>query len=138
MLAHTLNPREKVKGSNEWAVSGEYTDSGYPLVANDPHLALDTPATFHESNLVHEMGEDSYSVSGVQFPGAPGIIQGCNDRLCWGSTVHPMDVTDVFQDEVLTNALGLPTHTVHSGEAEPLTYAFQSFFVNVVGDGVAG
>ena len=137
LLAHTLVPTEKVKGSNEWAVSGDYTDSGYPLVANDPHLALNTPATFHESNLVHEMGEDSYSVSGVQFPGAPGIIQGCNDRLCWGSTVHPMDVTDVFQDEVLLNALGLPTHTVHSGEAEPLTYALQSFFVNAVGDGVA-
>ncbi len=137
LLAHTLNPREKVKGSNEWAVSGKYTESGYPLVANDPHLALDTPATFYESNLVHEMGEDSYSVSGVQFPGAPGIIQGCNDWLCWGSTVHPMDVTDVFRDEVLKNALTLPTHTVHSGEAEPLTWAFQSFFVNVVGDEVA-
>lgn len=134
ILSQALNPRERVKGSNEWAVSGAHTENGYPLVANDPHLALNTPSTFYESNLVHEMGEDSYSVGGVQFPGAPGIIQGCNDWLCWGSTVHPMDVTDVFQDEVLTNALGLATHTVHSGEAEPLNLAFQSFFVNVVGD----
>ena len=133
-LASTLRPREKVKGSNEWAVSGDHTKSGNPLVANDPHLALNTPSTFYEQNLVHDLGEDSYSVSGLQFLGAPGIIQGCNDWICWGSTVHPMDVTDVFRDQVLTNALGQPTQTVHSGVAEPLTHVYQSFFVNVLGD----
>jgi len=134
LLARALESREWDKGSNEWAVSGAFTESGYPLVANDPHLALDTPATFHESNLVYDLGEDAYAVSGVQFAGAPGIIHGCNNWICWGSTVHPMDVTDVFQDEVLTNALTLPTHTVHSGEAEPLQQIFQSFFVNVTGN----
>lgn len=134
LLARALESREWDKGSNVWAVSGAFTESGYPLVANDPHLALDTPATFHESNLVYNLGEDAYAVSGVQFAGAPGIIQGCNDRICWGSTVHPMDVTDVFQDEVLTNALTLPTHTVHNGKAEPLQLIFQSFFVNVMGN----
>jgi len=134
LLRDAMRPLERQKGSNEWAVSGEYTDSGYPLVANDPHLSLNTPATFHESNLVYDLGEDSYSVSGIQFPGAPGIIQGCNNWICWGSTVHPMDVSDVFQDQVLRNALTLPTHTVHSGSAEPLQQIYQSFFVNVVGD----
>ncbi len=134
LLASTLKPREKVKGSNEWAVSGNHTKTGYPLVANDPHLALNTPATFYEQNLVHEMGQDGYSVSGVVFPGVPGIAQGCNDWICWGSTVHPMDVTDVFQDAVLKNALGQPTHTVHSGVPEPITNVYQSFFVNVLGD----
>ncbi|NND57303.1 MAG: penicillin acylase family protein [Xanthomonadales bacterium] len=136
LLSHVLTPAEKVKGSNEWAVSGVHTENGYPLVANDPHLALNTPATFHESNLVYDTGEGSYSVGGVQFPGAPGIIQGCNDLICWGSTVHPMDVTDVFQDTVELNAYGLPVATVHVDGTEPLTYAFQSFFINVVGDGV--
>jgi penicillin amidase len=134
LLAGALKPREKDKGSNEWAVSGKYTESGFPLVANDPHLALDTPATFHESNLVYDLGEDSYAVSGIQFPGAPGIILGCNNWACWGASVHPMDVTDVFQDEVLLNVGGLPTHTVHNGVPEPLKVIFQSYFVNVIGD----
>lgn len=137
-LRDALKPLDRVKGSNEWAVSGTHTQSGYPLVANDPHLGLDTPSTFHESNLVYQLGKDSYSVSGVQFAGAPGIIQGCNDWLCWGSTVHPMDVTDVFQDEALLLPLpggGLPTHTVHNGVAEPIKTIFQSYFVNNVGDG---
>lgn len=135
LLRDSMRPLERSKGSNEWAVSGAHTESGYPLVANDPHLSLNTPATFHESNLVYDLAEGGYSVSGVQFPGAPGIIQGCNDRICWGSTVHPMDVSDVFQDQVLRNALTLPTHTVHSGTAEPLQHVYQSFFVNVIGDG---
>jgi len=135
LLSSAMNPHEAVKGSNEWAVSGEYTESGYPLIANDPHLGLDTPATFHESNLVYDMGENSYSVSGIIFPGVPGILQGCNDWICWGSTVSPMDVSDVFADQVLKNTITLPTHTVHNGVPEPLQHIYQSFFTNVVGDG---
>jgi penicillin amidase len=135
MLQDSMRPFDRNKGSNEWAVSGAHTASGFPLVANDPHLSLDTPATFHESNLVYDLEVGGYAVSGVVFPGVPGIVQGCNNWLCWGSTVHPMDVSDVFQDAVLTNAFGLPTHSVHNGSAEPLQPVFQSFFVNAVGDG---
>lgn len=135
LLRDTMRPFDRSKGSNEWAVSGAHTASGYPLVANDPHLSLNTPATFHESNLVYDLGEAGYSVSGMVFPGAPGIIQGCNDWICFGSTVNPLDVSDVFLDEVLRNALTLPTHTVHSGVPEPLQQIYQSFFVNVIGDG---
>jgi penicillin amidase len=135
LLRDSMQPFDRNKGSNEWAISGSLTESGYPLVANDPHLSLNTPATFHESNLVFDLGEDGYSVSGIQFPGAFGLIQGCNDRVCWGSTVNPLDVSDVFLDDVLRNALTLPTHTVHSGNPEPLQHIYQSFFVNVIGDG---
>lgn len=137
-LRDALKPLDRDKGSNEWAVSGDHSLSGYPLIANDPHLALNTPATFHESNLVYQMGDQGYSVSGVQFAGAPGIIQGCNDWICWGSSVHPMDVTDIFQDEAILLPLpggGLPTHTVHDGVAEPVRIIFQSYFVNNIGDG---
>jgi penicillin amidase len=134
LLKSILEGREKDKGSNEWAISGEFTESGYPMVANDPHLALNTPATMHEVNLVYDLGEDSYSVSGIQILGGFGVILGCNDNICTGGTVHPMDVNDVFQDPLQTNALGLPTHTVHSGVAEPLNIEFQAFFLNVIGD----
>jgi penicillin amidase len=136
ILSALFDSNKHDNGSNEWAVSGAFTESGYPLVANDPHLPLDTPAIFHESSLVYDLGEDSYSVSGTMFPGGPGQVIGCNDRICWGATVHPMDVTDIFRDTLLTNALGLPTHSVHSGQAEPLQTIIQSYFVNVTGDGV--
>jgi acyl-homoserine lactone acylase PvdQ len=31
-------------GSNEWVISGKHTRDGRPILANDPHLALDQPA----------------------------------------------------------------------------------------------
>ncbi|MDX1556911.1 MAG: penicillin acylase family protein, partial [Xanthomonadales bacterium] len=137
-LKEALKPLERDKGSNEWAVSGAHTDSGYPLIANDPHLSMDTPAIWYESNLVYEMGPASYSVSGVSFAGAPSIILGCNNWICWGATVHPMDVTDIFQDQAVLLPLpggGLPVATVHNGVAEPVRTIFQSYFANSIGDG---
>ncbi|MGY6629716.1 MAG: penicillin acylase family protein [Wenzhouxiangella sp.] len=122
-------------GSNWWAVSGEHTASGFPLFANDPHLGLTMPPIFMSENLV--VRDEGITVSGVVFPGAPVNAQACTDFFCWGSTVNRMDVTDVFQDQILTNVYGLPTHTVHSGQPEPVLYAFQSYFLNQPGNGVA-
>lgn len=134
LFEKALDPAKGGSGSNTWAVAGEHTVSGNALIANDPHLSLDTPSIFVEERLTVS-GADGYTVGGVAFPGVPGIVQGCTDVFCWGSTVHPMDVTDVFQEQLLTNNLGLPTHTVYKGEAEPLQLVFQSYFVNNVGDG---
>lgn len=122
-------------GSNWWAVSGEHTASGYPLFANDPHLGLTMPPIFMNENLV--IRDEDMVVSGILFPGAPVNAQACTPFFCWGSTVNRLDVTDVFQDPILVNNFGLPTHTVHGGVPEPVVYAFQSYFVNQVGNGVA-
>ena len=37
-------------------------------------------------------------VTGVGFPGSPGVILGQNQDITWGATTNPMDVTDVFSD----------------------------------------
>lgn len=136
LLGKTMHPRDGRGGSNEWAVAGSQTASGMPLVANDPHLGLNMPPIFTEEHHIVG-GEDGYAASGVSLPGAPGIIQGCNEYLCWGSTVNPMDVTDTFEETLVVNSLGLPTHTVFNGELEPVQWLFQSYFANSVGDGMA-
>ena len=115
-------------GSNWWAVSGEHTASGYPLFANDPHLGLTIPPIFMSENTV--VRDEGMAVSGVVFPGTPVHAQACTPFLCWGSTVNRLDVTDVFQDQILVNNFGLPTHTVHNGQPERILYAFQSYFLN--------
>ena len=122
-------------GSNWWAVSGEHTESGYPLFANDPHLGLSIPPIFMNENLV--IRDEGVAVSGVVFPGTPVVAQACTPFLCWGSTVNRLDVTDVFQDPILVNNFGLPTHTVHAGVPEPILYVFQSYFLNNPSNGVA-
>ena len=133
-LARTMEARDGRGGSNEWAVSSAFTADGMPLVANDPHLGLNMAPVFTEDHLIIE-GENGFFTSGAAVPGVPGIVQGCNDALCWGSTVNPMDVTDVFEETLVVNSLGLPTHTVFNGELEPVQWIFQSYFVNNVGDG---
>jgi penicillin amidase len=133
MLGETLEPRLDGRGgSNLWAIDGSLTDSGDPLVANDPHLSLGLPSVFMEAH-VSIAGANAF---GASVPGTPGIIQGCTDVYCWGSTVHPVDVTDTYQETLVLNTYGLPSHTVYQGEQEPLTYVFQSYYVNQVGDGV--
>lgn len=39
-------------GSNSWVISGKYTESGYPMLADDPHLFISIPSNFWEVHLV--------------------------------------------------------------------------------------
>lgn len=135
LISPHLRPRENRAGSNEWVVAGSMTQSGKPILANDPHLSLALPSVFVEQHL-YAATTPALNVTGVTVPGAPGVIQGCNDRLCWGTTTNPLDVTDVFQETLRLNTYGLPYATVHNGVEEPVEWVFQNFYVNKVGDGV--
>lgn len=91
-----LSPSKRYYGSNNWVVSGSHTKSGYPMLANDPHLSLDTPPVWWESHISTPEGD----VAGVTFPGAPGVVLGHNDYIAWGATVVAADVTDIYKEEV--------------------------------------
>ena len=41
-VPHLMGEGEGV-GSNSWVVSGELTESGKPMLANDPHLGISAP-----------------------------------------------------------------------------------------------
>lgn len=136
MLDAALNRREVDTGSNEWAVSGSLTKSGRPIQANDPHLALNSPATFLPAGL-HGGGFD---IVGQSVPGSPYILQGQNRNLSWGSTVNPLDVTDVFQETIVADPRspsGLSI--VHNSPNPALDFLIpvpEVFRANTVGDGV--
>jgi len=131
-----LQSTEQPKGSNAWLVSGEHTASGNAMIANDPHLTMDTAAIWYESHLVYNNDGEEWHVNGVTKSGVPFVVLGCNNASCWGATVNPLDVIDFFNEEFLTNALTLPTHTLYKGNPEPIQQVFQSYFVNVIGDEV--
>ncbi|NBB93998.1 MAG: penicillin acylase family protein [Gammaproteobacteria bacterium] len=133
LLGTTIGRADNRAGSNWWVVSGDHTESGYPIMANDPHLGLDMPALMINENIV--IRDENRIVSGVTPPGTPLTLLGCNVDICWGLTNHNIDVTDYFQEEIRTNSYGLPTHTVHADGDDPVLYAFQSYFVNSIGDG---
>ncbi len=79
-------------GSNSWVVAGSRTRSGRPMLANDPHLGLRSPATFYLARLE----TPSLSVVGATLPGVPGVVIGRSDRIAWALTALEPDVQDLF------------------------------------------
>ncbi len=80
-------------GSNNWAVSGSKTASGYPILANDPHLSLTLPSIWYEMQL----SAPGYNSYGVTLQGSPAVIIGFNEQTAWGTTNVASDVMDWYQ-----------------------------------------
>jgi penicillin amidase len=80
-------------GSNNWAVTGSRTANGAAILCNDPHLGLNLPSLWYESQLTAP-GINCY---GVSIPGAPGIVIGFNDSISWGFTNNYRDVKDFYE-----------------------------------------
>ncbi|MEO6289973.1 MAG: penicillin acylase family protein, partial [Ginsengibacter sp.] len=80
-------------GSNNWAVAGSKTKSGYPILCNDPHLGLNLPSLWYEMQI----STPSYNAYGATFPGAPAIIIGFNDSCAFGFTNAGRDVRDYYE-----------------------------------------
>ncbi|MFY9315039.1 MAG: penicillin acylase family protein [Burkholderiales bacterium] len=89
-------PDNEGLGSNNWVVSGARTESGKPLLANDPHLGLTAPPVWYFAQLT----APGVSVIGATLPGVPGVILGRNERLAWGFTNTGPDVQDLFIEKL--------------------------------------
>ncbi len=79
-------------GSNNWAVSGKLTHSGFPILCNDMHLGLTLPMIWYEVQL----SAPGVNVRGVAFPGAPSVVAGYNGKVAWGFTNAGDDVLDWY------------------------------------------
>jgi penicillin G amidase len=91
-LAQFEEESSPIIGSNNFVVSGAHTASGKPLLANDTHLQLSTPALWY---IVH-LTAPGLNVEGFALPGAPLVIIGHNDRIAWGFTNSNADVEDLY------------------------------------------
>ena len=89
-------------GSNSWAISGEHTESGLPLLANDPHLSVQLPAIWYENGLhCYPKNRDcELDVVGFSFAGSPYIVIGHNSHIAWGFTNMGPDVQDLFIEKI--------------------------------------
>lgn len=84
-------------GSNSWVVSGAHTESGKPLLANDPHLGLQAPSLWYFAHLSTPSG----NVVGATLPGVPFVVLGHNDDLAWSMTTTNSDTQDLFVERVV-------------------------------------
>ena len=118
---------EHATGSNEFVVSGRLTRDGRPILANDPHLGLSNPSIFYPIHL-QAPGLD---VAGEGFAGTPGVAQGANRDIAWGSTTNPMDVTDTYLEQVRPDpASPSGLATVYEGRLESVQAIPETFRAN--------
>jgi penicillin G amidase len=89
-------------GSNSWVVSGKYTTSGKPLLADDPHLTPGLPSVWEQMGLhcTTLSAACPFDVTGFTFPGMPGVVIGHNQSISWGFTNLGADVEDLYLEQV--------------------------------------
>ena len=89
-------------GSNDWVVAGNHTQSGKPLVANDPHLGLSAPAIWYFARIKAPDGPDGkpMDVIGATLPGLPSVVLGRTAGVAWGFTNTGPDVQDLYLEQI--------------------------------------
>jgi penicillin amidase len=85
-----------VMASNIWAVSGERSASGKPMLANDPHLGFQAPEMWYLARIE----APGLSLAGATAPGVPFVLLGHNDRIAWGFTTTHGDTQDLFVERL--------------------------------------
>ncbi len=101
-LEGVLGPVGEGIGSNSWVVDGSLTESGKPILANDPHLAPAMPSLWYQAGLHCRKNTETcpYNVSGWTMAGLPGVVIGHNNKVAWGLTNLGPDVSDLVLEKV--------------------------------------
>jgi penicillin G amidase len=134
-MQQTIPLRGLHVGSNNWVVSGDLTESGLPLLANDPHLGARIPSVWY----LAEVQGDNLHVTGATLPGLPFFPIGHNEHIAWGITNTDPDVQDVYVErinptnpnQVEVDGQWVDMHIVDeviyvNGETEPIHWAARS------------
>jgi len=86
-------------GSNSWVISGARSETGKPILANDPHLKFTQPAKWYEMHLKG----GRFDVSGAFLAGFPLPVVGQNAAMTWGFTNVMADDIDFFIEKIHPN-----------------------------------
>jgi len=84
-------------GSNNWAVAGDRTETGKPLLSNDMHLSLGVPGIWMQ---MHQVIPGKLNVTGVMIPGEPFVVVGHNERIAWGMSNLRVDAVDLYAEKI--------------------------------------
>ncbi|GGC28163.1 penicillin amidase [Brevibacterium sediminis] len=115
-LPPTLGQNSDDIGSNSWVISGDHTNTGRPLLSNDPHLAPAMPSVWYQVGLRCKKVTDAcpFDVTGFSFSGLPGVVIGHNQSIAWGLTNLGADVTDLVVEKIRDGKV------IHDDGDEPL------------------
>ncbi len=116
--AREIDQRTDV-GSNNWVVAPQRTDTGRPILANDPHRGHSVPSLRYAAQLV----APGLNVIGAGEPALPGISIGHNERIAFGLTIFPIDQEDLYVYETRPDA---PNEYRYQDRWEPMTVIEES------------
>jgi penicillin G amidase len=109
-------------GSNAWVIAPRLTQSGRPILANDPHLPLEVPS----QRWITHLSAPGLNVIGASAPWNPGVQNGHNERVAFGRTNFDVDAEDVY---VLTTKQDDPNQYLYAGTWRPLKVISESIAV---------
>jgi penicillin amidase len=97
------------EGSNAWAISGNRTASGKPLLAGDPHIRFAVPSVWYEASLSHP----GFNLYGHHQALNPIAMLGHNRDVAWSITMFQNDDLDLIAEK--TNPEN-PNQIWHKGQ----------------------
>ncbi|MCF8261331.1 MAG: penicillin acylase family protein [Melioribacteraceae bacterium] len=83
-------------GSNNWVVNAAKSESGKPIIANDPHLAFQAPGKWFYVSI----NSPDWKVAGFTLPGAPVVVIGVNENIAWAMTNVMADDADFYLEKL--------------------------------------
>lgn len=103
LLDERVRP-DPADGSNGWIIGGSRTETGAPILANDPHLGLTLPNIWYLARI----DTPELTLAGATTPGVPFHILGRNADIAWGLTTTHGDASDIFVERVEGNRYETP------------------------------
>jgi len=80
--------------SDSWAIHGNHTATGKPMLANDPHLGTSIPSFWQ----LNELSWGDKFLSGASCPGVLLVPVGRGKETSYGMTSPNCDSSDVWQE----------------------------------------
>ena len=82
--------------SDSWVIHGNFTETGKPMLANDPHLGTSIPSFWQLNELIWK----EKFLSGASCPGVPLIPIGRGKKTSYGMTSPNCDTSDLWQETI--------------------------------------
>ncbi len=95
-ITDMITPGGLFIGSNGWVLSGSKTESGKPLLVNDPHMGFAQPSVWYEAHLKSPESE----IYGHHLALVPFALLGHNEDIAWGLTMFLNDDVDLYKERL--------------------------------------
>jgi penicillin amidase len=83
---------QSTEGSNNWVIAPSRTETGRPILANDPHRQLGAPSL----RYIVALNAPGLNIIGAGEPALPGVSFGHNDDIAFGITIFWIDQEDLY------------------------------------------